>query len=459
MMGISESWTFNADEVRVPYAEATKSRAQYGGAGFAAARSEAGYLNDTRAQYGGAGFAAARSEAGYLNDNGKIPDTVWTIPHVKGAEHTKYDNQKPERLLERIIAAASKAGEVVSDFYTGSGTTCVVTQKLGRRWIGVDYNPQAIEVAADRIRRISKQQNKAIGIEIPDFTVATSRGYSKFYASHYHREDVLTIDDTRKGNSLSEFQQFILDCYLPRDGRKGDATLHGFRTENGKEIAVFVGPNRRETKQTDVVQFLESVGRKAKTVDKVEILGWSFAPKLLKARDQLVDAHGLDIELKKIHVSPLKIEDALRAKNVRFLAAARATVDIDRSGASLSCTLNLLSPISEVRDIHWFIYPDASADLEKIEYNFIKDDDEAADDETQEDFEEASTEIADLKRHLKSLELKHTFKGIQDGEYRIYVRVTDRRGHPTFIVEDIKVEGKNAGSLSASIESSKKEAA
>jgi len=402
-----------------------------------------------------------RMTKSYMKEEGKAVPDVWPIPFVipTSSEKTGYPTQKPEGLLERVIKAATREGMIVAGFFAGSGTALAVAQKLGRRWIGVDQNPQAIEVAADRIRRISRQKDKAVGIEIPDFTVATSRGYSKFYASHYHREDVLTIDDSRKGNSLSEFQEFILDCYLPRDGRKGDATLHGFRTEDGKEIAVFVGPNRRETKQTDVVQFLESVGRKAKTVNKVEILGWSFSPKLLKALDQLVEANGLDIELKRIHVFPLRIEDALRAKNVRFLAAARATVNMERSGASLSCALDLLSPASEVRDIHWFIYPDESADLEKIEYNFIKDDDEASEDDTQDEFEEASTETADLKRHLKSLELKHTFKGIQNGEYRIYVRVTDRRGHPTSIVEDIKVEGKNASSLSASIESSEKEAA
>jgi DNA modification methylase len=149
---------------------------------------------------------------------------TWNISTIQSwNEKTGYSTQKSEALLREIIAASTPEEAIVADFFLGSGTACVVSQKLGRRWIGVDQNPQAIEVAADRIRRISRQKDKAVGIEIPDFTVATSRGYSKFYASHYHREDVLTIDDTRKGNSLSEFQQFILDCYLPRDGRKGDA--------------------------------------------------------------------------------------------------------------------------------------------------------------------------------------------------------------------------------------------
>jgi DNA modification methylase len=157
----SSKFTFNCDDLRVPYAESTVSRGQYGGAGF----------------------DASGCDGGYLNESGKIPDTVWDIPHIKGKEHTKYDNQKPEKLIERIVRACSNSDNVIADFFVGSGTTPSVAQKLGRRWIGVDQNPQAIEVAADRIRQISKQKDKPIGIAIPDFPKATSRGFRKYFAT------------------------------------------------------------------------------------------------------------------------------------------------------------------------------------------------------------------------------------------------------------------------------------
>ena len=49
-----------------------------------------------------------------------------------------YDTQKPEALLERIILASSRPGDLAADFFAGSGTTLAVAQKLGRNWIGID---------------------------------------------------------------------------------------------------------------------------------------------------------------------------------------------------------------------------------------------------------------------------------------------------------------------------------
>lgn len=118
----------------------------------------------------------------YFDDKtGVAIDSIWEdiggMAHGAGNEKTGYPTQKPEALLERIIKSSTVAKDVVCDFFSGSGTTISVAQKLGRRWIGVDQNPQAIEVAADRIRQISKQKDKPIGIAIPDFPKATSVGF------------------------------------------------------------------------------------------------------------------------------------------------------------------------------------------------------------------------------------------------------------------------------------------
>ena len=62
-----------------------------------------------------------------------------------------YPTQKPEALLERIVKATTVTGDVVADFFCGSGTTIAVAKRLGRRWIGVDQSLQAIEITKKRI--------------------------------------------------------------------------------------------------------------------------------------------------------------------------------------------------------------------------------------------------------------------------------------------------------------------
>lgn len=83
---------------------------------------------------------------------GKFPTDVWwhTIVPTHGKERTGYPTQKPVGILKRIIAASSKPGALVLDFFAGSGTTGVAALALGRRFILVDNNPQALEVMAKR---------------------------------------------------------------------------------------------------------------------------------------------------------------------------------------------------------------------------------------------------------------------------------------------------------------------
>ena len=84
---------------------------------------------------------------------GKTPTDVWwqTIVSPTGAEKTGYPTQKPLRILERIVRVHSDPGDLVADFFAGSGTTGEAAARLGRGYLLVDANPEAIAVMAARL--------------------------------------------------------------------------------------------------------------------------------------------------------------------------------------------------------------------------------------------------------------------------------------------------------------------
>lgn len=85
-----------------------------------------------------------------------LPSDVWYIATINGMakERLNYATQKPEALIERIIKASSNEGSIVLDVFGGSGTTAAVAERLGRRWIVIDNNPDAIETITKRIKKI-----------------------------------------------------------------------------------------------------------------------------------------------------------------------------------------------------------------------------------------------------------------------------------------------------------------
>jgi DNA modification methylase len=132
------SWTFNVDAVRLPYKESTRR-------------------NEGRRT----GFTTGNPDLVVkLHPLGKHPEDWWVIPVEAPASRvrTAYPTQKPERLLRRIILAASREGSLVADFFSGSGTTLAVAEKLGRRWIGCDASPLAIHTARKRLLEIAERR-------------------------------------------------------------------------------------------------------------------------------------------------------------------------------------------------------------------------------------------------------------------------------------------------------------
>ena len=93
----------------------------------------------------------------YYADEGRRLGSVWTdIPAMVAntplrKEATGYPTQKPERLLDRIVRASSAPGATVADLMCGSGTTLVAAARLGRRFVGADQSPLAIETASRRL--------------------------------------------------------------------------------------------------------------------------------------------------------------------------------------------------------------------------------------------------------------------------------------------------------------------
>ncbi len=125
----SEEYTFNADAVRVPYDPTTVK---------------------TFASSARAGFGKVPNLA-----RGKVPEDWWYFPVVARLhnERTGYPTQKPEALLERIILAASNPGDLVADFFCGSGTTPLVAARHSRRFLAADATFRAIHTTRTRLVR------------------------------------------------------------------------------------------------------------------------------------------------------------------------------------------------------------------------------------------------------------------------------------------------------------------
>ena len=89
-----------------------------------------------------------------------------TIVPTNSRERTGYPTQKPLKLLERIVRASSRPGDLVADFFCGSGTTGVAAHRLGRRYLLVDTNPEAIEIARERLAEAPRVQLRLADVHV-----------------------------------------------------------------------------------------------------------------------------------------------------------------------------------------------------------------------------------------------------------------------------------------------------
>ena len=120
----------------------------------------------------------------YLDESKGVPlQSIWSdIKPVnsQASEDTGYETQKPEKLIHRIIMSSSNEGDLVADFFCGSGTTLAVAEKLGRKWIGCDLGRFAIHTSRKRLIGVQREL-KAEGEPYRSFEILNLGKYERQY--------------------------------------------------------------------------------------------------------------------------------------------------------------------------------------------------------------------------------------------------------------------------------------
>lgn len=142
----TKKFTFNIDEIRIPYGEHTLKYPSHPQA-------------DT-SQYGNGKKGNHIWEPNPLGAKPKdvieIPQDIIEVPTTCNGMHEKtpHPTQKPEELLRKLILASSNIGDTIIDPFCGSGTTAVCAQQLGRKWMSCDLSPEYLDWAANRIELV-----------------------------------------------------------------------------------------------------------------------------------------------------------------------------------------------------------------------------------------------------------------------------------------------------------------
>ena len=184
----------------------------------------------------------------YLDEKkGAVVHDIWTDVYPvnpQANERTGFETQKPEALSERIIKASSREGELVADFFCGSGTTLAVAEKLGRRWIGCDLGRFAIHTTRKRLIGVQRELYVA-GKPYRPFDVYNLGRYERQW---WQKERLNGANEEHRRVVLEFFRAEALDK-APSPlihGRKGPAFCHVdgidsiFTREEVRDVALAV---------------------------------------------------------------------------------------------------------------------------------------------------------------------------------------------------------------------------
>jgi adenine-specific DNA-methyltransferase len=198
----------------------------------------------------------------YLDDGkGVAVQTIWdefSESKLGFGPRLEYPTQKPEHLVERIINATTDVGDIVADFFVGSGTTCAAAEKLGRKWIGSDLGKPACMVTRKRL--IDQNAKPFLYQHIGDYQVEQMRSTmgSKF--------------------RIGDLAEIVLGLYgaLPLPIEENPNKNMG-RVQGSKTLVLADSPNKM-TGLTTLRRAIEIRDNLMGGWDKVVVLGWNFSP-------------------------------------------------------------------------------------------------------------------------------------------------------------------------------------
>lgn len=233
----NNSWIFNLDEVRLPYSEGSLARQGY--------------------QLNRLGSGISKQGVTVLNNIGKCPEDWFDIPYLRGNERVDYATQKPEKLLERIIKASSNEGDLVCDFFGGSGTTAAVAERLGRRWITTDIGKPACLVMRKR------------------FIDMNAKPFLYQAIGDYNKE---AFTSGKQFGKIGDLCEVLLKLYGALPFTKEECSdRHWGKIKGGKTLVYADSPNVITNKATIKRAAMACKGFMGGGWSKCVVLGWNFS--------------------------------------------------------------------------------------------------------------------------------------------------------------------------------------
>lgn len=326
----SDNYIFNANNVLEEHSESTKLKYKY--------KDDNGYYRLMGRGIVGSPIKSARDISPewekthpelvyrhYLRE-GTYPVDYWNIDIINQAaiERLNYPTQKPEALLERIIKASSNEGDLVGDFFCGSGTTAAVAEKLNRKWIACDLGRFAIHTTRKRLIGVQRDRCKA-GQDYRAFEVLNLGKYERQFFM-----DDLSAEDLRPKEE--QYVQLILEAYK---AKRIDNTplLHGIKGDR----FVHIGALDMPVTQTRLEDLFEAC--RSRMITAVDVLGFEFEMGLTPQYLQKLSEQGVDFRLKYI---PRDVFDrrAVERNQVHFYDVAYLDAQCKVANRSLTVSLS-----------------------------------------------------------------------------------------------------------------------
>lgn len=262
----------------------------------------------------------------YLDEKVGTKPRDWLVMdyiNVMSDEKLGYPTQKPEALLERIIKASSNEGDLVADFFCGSGTLAAVAEKLGRKWISCDLGRFAVHTTRKRLIGVQRELQS---------TGKDFRAFEILNLGKYERQ--FFMNDLTNGKRKAKedlYVDLILEAYKAKR-IEGHSTLHGSKAGR----FVNVGPLDVPVTQSRLMDIFEECRQKLYT--QVDVLGFEFEMGLTPQFIQELKEKGVSVILKYI---PKEVFDkrAVEKGQARFFDVAYLNTKEKIKGKTLTIEL------------------------------------------------------------------------------------------------------------------------